>query len=1491
MKKYWLSNIFRIIIVIMIGLCFSNLVFSWWGDFELPLFGTKISINQWNVHNDITEAALSLIQLNNSENYLDLNLPATHEQILDNAQSLDYLDSTYNLFNQTKYSNFNYAHFYNPDSGIGINDSAWPSAKDEAIDWFDEAITDYTRDKQVAYEKLGKMLHLLQDVAVPAHTYLIMPGSTPFLDYFEAKVDSSQIETEGISPVISTNLYLTDPHLSVQSQFNALAYKSYKNPDINSILDKYYSDNTYLGSNSWWKGWLISPTISSSDRVALQNYLLPEAVQYSAGLAMMVHDIFQGLDWSHFHHDLRRSGYTLASSDIGKANADQQDFQAKSNIPSTAYDKPTIADIDNDGTMEVIFTVNTATEGWLLELDEGKLKEIQADRPIPASATLVDINGDNFKELIFGADNSDQVPAKYFMYVYNHNVAKLDEYEVNGYSLPEGYDLVLDSSAIADIDLDKKVEIIFTTYSTASGFQAKLHILDFENNRLIEHQSPIALDHAIGTGYSISVADLQGDSFPEIVIPGRAGLEIYEVNSNGLVSTTKLCSNDDARLVGSAVIADVDKDDDYDIIYATASNSCPTGSSCANKLCKVSNFNTCSSSCTTLTSYPIRTPAVGNLDRDTANDEIVIVTRNMTDVTYPGNIRTFDSGLNLIWSYPASGTIDVFYSSPDIANVDNRDYDAEIVVGVGNGMLLIMNDDGAVIQNYSLGGEIASDAAIADYDGDGYAEIVVKHLNDYGGVQSLGASSRRVYDRDVEDPLYAQRFSAFQSMSTFVLDIAIMDGQNKQPQLDFLETQYVIETENLTLSATASDANGDALTYEYSSPFNNTNTWRTSIGDEGNYTALISVTDGNLTDSQYVDVYAFRSTTKFYPQFNDSSYNKSYSIDSATKIQLGINVSNDTKVLVAKFKLHGYAINDSVANYQNDAVVINANDVWTSNQYSRYIVDGNWSSYYSAGSQTEAIIEQRNLSVPTDPKHMVIHLKARVYEGGNGRFGVYNYGEGVYELVTSAMPATNESSQEFYFDVYEEDSEPLWAINSTHYNLLVEDLTPYLNGTAMRWYYDYINDDYASQKIYESEIKFLEDIKFPEDIVVQVNGKNLSFPGKLNNNEFIQSKFNNSVSKEQYNFTNTSVTRYITLPKNAEILEADFKFGSRYFTDYGQVLDDFENGNHIWNEYKSNPDYDTITFTPNTDDSYAYLHAWTPGTEGGVGGTQCSVTTNNSFDAKTVDWFEVTAYGSFVIDDASGNLRIVAVDDQSNYATLYVKTYTCSGCNNEEYTFDKSNIRFVKDNLTHWNVYLDGEFQNDANITNLNLSSRWRLRLGTSIEQGPNQTSTANILFQKVTYNDFNDSLYAPDSYVPDYKLYIDDDFVYSFSNLGYHEADLVSDIRRYLDGCIPKLDGTCDVPFRFYSEQSNIINLRAPHVRYRVRNIDFTTGLQKYSEDICKGNCTAPVTIHINNGGEISIADLRVYRDVINETVIPSVYQNNLTISKVKNNGFQNNH
>jgi hypothetical protein len=66
-------------------------------------------------------------------------------------------------------------HFYDPNAQYicsTINSVCLlPNAKAFAISYFDQAIKEYWHDKAIAFGKLGKALHLLQDMAVPSHVH------------------------------------------------------------------------------------------------------------------------------------------------------------------------------------------------------------------------------------------------------------------------------------------------------------------------------------------------------------------------------------------------------------------------------------------------------------------------------------------------------------------------------------------------------------------------------------------------------------------------------------------------------------------------------------------------------------------------------------------------------------------------------------------------------------------------------------------------------------------------------------------------------------------------------------------------------------------------------------------------------------------------------------------------------------------------------------------------------------------------------------------------------------------------------------------------------------------------------------------------------------------------------------------------------------------------------------------------------------------------
>lgn len=248
-------------ICILILLLLSPMVLGWWGKAGKSIYGITISgsIPNFNDdHKELTDQALDMIDTNDTLNqYRELYhwWQGYQDEISDGANSLDNeeLNNELQPINITDYDSFSAAHFYNPISGQAYN-SSWKSAKDEAIDWFDDAINTYTRNREEAYEKLGYMIHLLEDMAVPAHTNLIMHSDQPF-DYLEATVDADEIKdlTEGLSPIIVsskiTRSKSDNMNEAIKEQFDELAkYSHINNPydsNMRAIINNYYVEGSY----------------------------------------------------------------------------------------------------------------------------------------------------------------------------------------------------------------------------------------------------------------------------------------------------------------------------------------------------------------------------------------------------------------------------------------------------------------------------------------------------------------------------------------------------------------------------------------------------------------------------------------------------------------------------------------------------------------------------------------------------------------------------------------------------------------------------------------------------------------------------------------------------------------------------------------------------------------------------------------------------------------------------------------------------------------------------------------------------------------------------------------------------------------------------------------------------------------------------------------------------------------------------------------------
>ncbi|MEK6934378.1 MAG: DNRLRE domain-containing protein, partial [Nanoarchaeota archaeon] len=706
-------------------------------------------------------------------------------------------------------------------------------------------------------------------------------------------------------------------------------------------------------------------------------------------------------------------------------------------------------------------------------------------------------------------------------------------------------------NAVADIDLDGKKEVLLVEYSDDITIQNYIYVLEPpDNGKEFDLQQKVTMGTKGGATGAIAVANINStDDYPEVVVPGSYGIDVYRYDSvSG--NLAKIWNNTHAEITETALVADVDADNNYELVYATSNyDSVDCASvSCTNKLYVVDGLTGTEECSVTLSEYPISSPAVGNLDSD-KELEIAIVTRatEASSSSY-GHIRTYEHDCTAKNFFPGTNDHDTQRSSADIADIDN-DGSNDVIFSLKNGTIYVMDNSLSFKWVYYLGGEIIGTPALGDLDGDGVLEIVAKHVTETGASSmSLNESFTRVWDlrtfRQDKD-----KISSFSLQSTADATLDVVGGNNTQPKLEFIDDVYVIEgdyVDEINLSATFSDDDNDDLTIEYSSPLNETiGTWQTNSSDAGIYEIFVEVSDGNLTDSQFLTLTVFENNTFFNDTFEDGNKEENLTYTVLGNHSVNITLRDDAVIVRAAVDINGFfteTLNETF--YEETPVVIEANEL-NNSLNSSLIVDKDWDTYYSAGSATGAIVELRDSDVPSNPDHIVFHLKLGIFGGGVGRFGIYNNDTGKYEIVTSNILPFNETSKDFYFDIYK--TSPLWINNQTNFAMQTDNITKYIDWKNTRWYYRYLGE-WASQRIYESEVRFEQEIIYPDTVSLDIGDDSFDYvlEGELHDNFIKQAALNNGRENETITLeVNSSTERFISLPKNAEITSAYVTVGDK----------------------------------------------------------------------------------------------------------------------------------------------------------------------------------------------------------------------------------------------------------------------------------------------------------------------------------------------------------
>ena len=835
-------------------------------------------------------------------------------------------------------------HFFDPDSpnnrpswyprgdySKGLLDTSASAFTKSLEMWRTKVIPLYLKgEKDEAYYWLGRVAHLLEDVAQPSHVlddphagHWYSGGTSILEEHTGDNVDSysgvgltqynyddlidnfdwSAVDSEVPSTKRNIELFRLFWYTAQKTQYWAsddengnIVYT-----DINGNTQNWQCSGS--GSLNLWRNESYTSctdfinesadlNINTVEKEA--NATIPHSMKAVAGLYRLFDDAVR-IDWPTENHDFRRTGFTLLKGDLEKEEdvKNQMDFfldAATGDIEQVV--KPSVADLDGNGNMDLVVLVHKTTmenftkmfgietqkreflgvplpsktiKKWGTEKIEGIEINGTGGGNIYFPPTLADIDNDGKKEIITGVRNGT-------LYVYDFDGISLTqkwkyhfEKRSDGTNDRIGFN---GGSAVADIDLDGDMEIIVAdVVDTQDDWPGKVYVLDGDTGTN-------ETSYIVGNGgayASVSLANVDSDDNPEIVVPTQFGIKVLNYSSGTL---KEICSNTHAYLWGSAVIYDVDRDNDYEIVYVTASSSCAAGKTCEDKLHVVDPLT-----CNDVTNFPVSfsdlprpTPSVANLDSDSNMEIIIALEESIPDGL--GSIRAFDAVTGTEqWSYNAGGTLHPGFVSPNVADIDN-DGNYNIILGENDGSTVyILNNTGDLTFDYKVIGFMDNGLAIADLDNDGVAEIAFKRA--------------------------ASPETVFVSISNI----------NTPPEITKISNVTAIAGDLINISQliSASDAEGNGVSLLYSSPFNSSGQWQTTINDTGNYSILVEASDGNLSTTQFIDVIVFNETTKLQNQFTDGLTNKLLNFTQLGNLTVNIRLPKNATVIYSKLKVTGLA--------------------------------------------------------------------------------------------------------------------------------------------------------------------------------------------------------------------------------------------------------------------------------------------------------------------------------------------------------------------------------------------------------------------------------------------------------------------------------------------------------------------------------------------------------------------------------------------------------
>ncbi|NHJ05802.1 MAG: hypothetical protein EAX90_13330, partial [Candidatus Heimdallarchaeota archaeon] len=410
-------------------------------------------------------------------------------------------------------------------------------------------------------------------------------------------------------------------------------------------------------------------------------------------------------------------------------------------VEKEIYSSPALADIDQDGSIDIIVCAGYFDEkGSIYCLERnGSIKwQQEFDKHIFSSPAIADLDKDGNLDIVFTCHDN-------YTYCLDHEGNEKWRYDMEGRSRS--------TPCIADLDGDGELEILIANLMEKSGYYGKLCCLNYNG---IEKWA-----NYTDTGYyaNPTVADLDGDGKLEILIGSLMWDRFHCFNYDGTWNWTFDTEPSTVfnlwSVCNSAVVADIDNDLELEIVFGDLSNI---------------------TYCLNATGYEewryyyegtmfISSPSLADIDKDGFLEIIMAGSQG-----YLGFIVSINHDGSEQWSW-RKDNLNWMATTPIIADLNN-DNNYEIIFSANDNKTRIINGYGGYLPEWEmitqdltglLAPSVFSTAAVADLNNDGLLEIVFG--TDYTGAGKIWCISFSGFSSSGIAPYPTYRGSNFRTGS------------------------------------------------------------------------------------------------------------------------------------------------------------------------------------------------------------------------------------------------------------------------------------------------------------------------------------------------------------------------------------------------------------------------------------------------------------------------------------------------------------------------------------------------------------------------------------------------------------------------------------------------------------------------------------------------------------------------------------------------------